>query len=68
MVFTMRAAHSSPPCIARFFTAGFSPLFTRPKAVEKLDFEIEHSARKLAVQQIGACKEGLVTSYEGLSD
>ena len=49
----MRVAHSSPPCIARFFTAGFSPLFTRPKAVEKLDFEIEHSARKLAVQQIG---------------
>ena len=24
---------------SRFFTAGFSPLFTRPKAVEKLDFE-----------------------------
>ena len=39
MVFTLRAAHSSPPCTARFFTAGFSPLFTRPKAVKKLDFE-----------------------------
>ena len=24
---------------SRFFTAGFSPLFTRPKAVKKLDFE-----------------------------
>ena len=39
LVFTLRAAQSSPPCAARFFTAGFSPLFTRPKAVEKLDFE-----------------------------
>ncbi|MDO5464763.1 MAG: hypothetical protein Q4F40_07495, partial [Akkermansia sp.] len=39
MVFTLRAAQSSPPCAARFFTAGFSPLFTRPQAVEKLDFE-----------------------------
>jgi len=43
---------------------GQSPLFTRPQAVEKLDFEfwildfeIEHSARKLAVQQIGAWRE-----------
>ena len=35
LVFTMRAAHSSPPCTARFFTAGFSPLFTRLKAVKK---------------------------------
>ena len=35
----MRAAHSSLPCAARFFTAGFSPLFTRPQAVKKLDFE-----------------------------
>ena len=35
LVFTMRAAHSSPPCIARFFTAGFSPLFTQPKAVKR---------------------------------
>ena len=36
---------------------GKSLLFTLPKAIEKLDFEIEHSARKLAVQQIGVFRE-----------
>ena len=35
LVFTLRAAQSSLPCAVRFFTAGFSPLFTRPKAVKK---------------------------------
>ena len=60
LVFTMRAAHSSPPCIARFFTAGFSPLFTRPKAVEKLDFEFWILKLNIRLASSQFCKLELV--------